>query len=527
MAQVRFKIGNLSGLNTTTLPILDGQFIVAKDSRHAEIYVDAGDTRLRVGDFETYATLDDLNNAYDPEDPSHSPSTQKLYYIQQNNVLAVWSSKQGAFVQVNDCGITDIAFTGDNDGNYITGATLSANGRTLTLNKGTLATVATSGAAADVSVADTDDNFTATTVEGVLAELQGNIDTLDGSLAAVAKSGDADDVSYDNSTSGLAATDVQAAIDEVAGQSAGGVASKTVYITETSGGSSDAFSKRYGIYQGATGSTSSPVPAEKLTDIDIPKDMVVEDGSVVDVVFVQGTGGAPDKLCEGDASGTDVTAEIKGSDTPTAADAGKYIKLTIANASASHLWIKATDLVDIYTTEQNASQIQLTIDSNNVISAVVVAGSIGTTELADDSVTAAKVNIAAHTEANAQSAGADGLLVSVTTTDGQVSAVSASIAANTYESYGAVTTAIEALDADLDASGTAQHSGTFVVSGVTEVDGVLTAVDSVEVENAGAAASALSTAIGTSSDPASADTIYGAKAYADNAATAALQWGTF
>jgi len=44
------------------------------------------------------------------------------------------------------------------------------------------------------------------------------------------------------------------------------------------------------------------------------------------------------------------------------------------------------------------------------------------------------------------------------------------------------------LDADVDASGTAQHSGTFVVSGVTEVDGVITAVDSVEVENAGAAA---------------------------------------
>ena len=49
---------------------------------------------------------------------------------------------------------------------------------------------------------------------------------------------------------------------------------------------------------------------------------------------------------------------------------------------------------------------------------------------------------------------------------------------------------IAALDADLDASGTAQHSGVFVVSGVTEVDGVLTAVDSLEVEQAGAAAAA-------------------------------------
>lgn len=56
--------------------------------------------------------------------------------------------------------------------------------------------------------------------------------------------------------------------------------------------------------------------------------------------------------------------------------------------------------------------------------------------------------------------------------------------------------AIATLDADLDASGTAAHSGTFVVSGITEVDGVITSVDSVEVENAGAAASALATAKG-------------------------------
>lgn len=64
----------------------------------------------------------------------------------------------------------------------------------------------------------------------------------------------------------------------------------------------------------------------------------------------------------------------------------------------------------------------------------------------------------------------------------------AEIAANGYTD-----TAIAALDADLDASGTAAHSGTFVVSGVTEVDGVITSVDSVEVEAAGAAAALAAT----------------------------------
>lgn len=44
------------------------------------------------------------------------------------------------------------------------------------------------------------------------------------------------------------------------------------------------------------------------------------------------------------------------------------------------------------------------------------------------------------------------------------------------------------LNADLDASGSAQHSGTFVVSGITQADGKITAVDSTEVEAAGAAA---------------------------------------
>ena len=76
-------------------------------------------------------------------------------------------------------------------------------------------------------------------------------------------------------------------------------------------------------------------------------------------------------------------------------------------------------------------------------------------------------------------------------------------------------TEIGKLDADLDASGTAAHSGTFVVSGVTQTDGKLTAVDSVEVEAAGAAAQAKTDLIGTDQDSSSANTIWGAKKYAE------------
>lgn len=77
-----------------------------------------------------------------------------------------------------------------------------------------------------------------------------------------------------------------------------------------------------------------------------------------------------------------------------------------------------------------------------------------------------------------------------------------------FDAAGTAAGLIAALDADVDASGTALHSGTFVVSGITETDGVITGVDSVEVEAAGAAAAVL----GTSSDPSTSATVYGAKA---------------
>jgi len=208
----------------------------------------------------------------------------------------------------------------------------------------------------------------AITIASSVAEIAGVISATGTpiTLADVASTGAAEDTSYSNATSGLSATDVQAAIDEVAAQSAGGVGSKTVYITETSGQSSDPFSKRYGVYQGATGSSASPVAGEKLADIDIPKDMVVESGTV-------GTVTVADEPYIGAQVGD------------------KYIDLVIANASSDHIYIPANSLVDIYTAEQSATQVQLVIDSNNEISATIVAGSITATELASDAVTTAKI----------------------------------------------------------------------------------------------------------------------------------------
>ena len=328
-------------------------------------------------------------------------------------------------------------------------------------------------------------------IDGAIAV--GTDTTKDVVLAKVATTGAAEDVSIADAGGYLDATDVEGAIQELAEASAGGVASKTVYITETAGGSEAAYSKRYGVYQGATGSAASPVPAEKLVDIDIPKDMVVEEGSVVDVVFKA----SDSTLHEGTEEGPDVTEEIMGSATPTAANAGKYIKLVIANATSDTIWIAAKDLVDIYTAAQNAEEVQVAISNNNVISATIV------------NVNGTKVGYIYDGTTGAMT---ESVAAALTRLDG-ADTVTGSVANK-------IKTAVEALDADLDATGTAAHSGTFVVSGVTEVDGVLTAVDSVEVENAGAAAAVL----GTSGDTSAQATVYGAKAYADEQISDALTW---
>ncbi len=139
---------------------------------------------------------------------------------------------------------------------------------------------------------------------------------------------------------------VVGAINEL--KSAIGNAESAGKVTIDTSTTTEGYLKSYAIKQGGTA----------VGTIDIPKDLVVVSGEVV----------------------VD----------PEGQSAGTYIKLVIANQEAP-IYINVKSLVDVYTAEQSATQIQLSISDTNEISATIVAGSVGTTELTDGSVTTVKI----------------------------------------------------------------------------------------------------------------------------------------
>ena len=165
-------------------------------------------------------------------------------------------------------------------------------------------------------------------------ELQGEIDAIKEDMGSV------DDLQTKNKTVAGAINEVLTAVGT------GGTAS---VVTVTTDVTSDGALKSYTIKQGET----------TVGVIDIPKDMVVEAGEVVT--------------------------------NPDGQPAGTYIKLVLANV-AEPLYINVGTLVDIYKAKENATQVQLAIDPvTREISATIVAGSIGTTELADGAITTVKI----------------------------------------------------------------------------------------------------------------------------------------
>lgn len=137
------------------------------------------------------------------------------------------------------------------------------------------------------------------------------------------------------------------AINEVAAAVDAGGTGSVVTITEST---PSGYAKSYTVKQGS----------KTVGVINIPKDMVVSSGTV----------------------------ETNPSGQPT----GTYLVLTLANATSDKVYINVGKLVDLYTAKQAATQVQLSINSvTREISAAIVAGSIGTMELASKCVTSAKL----------------------------------------------------------------------------------------------------------------------------------------
>lgn len=183
---------------------------------------------------------------------------------------------------------------------------------------------------------------------GLTAAFVKKVDDVVASAAAIAK--DYLTSTDRNALENAIALAEQIAVQTVVGQASDDKNADTVYgakayakveITETTG--SGEVAKSYTIKQGGT----------VIGTINTIKDLVIQSGEVVEKNGV------------------------------------KTLVLTLNNGNTVD--IPVADLVDVYTPGANAAQIQLAISANNVITATIVAGSVGATELASGAVTTAKI----------------------------------------------------------------------------------------------------------------------------------------
>lgn len=212
-----------------------------------------------------------------------------------------------------------------------------------------------------------------------------------------------------------AKTDLVSAINEVKGSiDDANIASKITVDTSTT---TDGMAKSYIIKQNGV----------NITTIDIPKDMVVSSG-IVEV------------NPEGYAEGT-------------------YLVLTLANTNSDKVYINVGTLVDIYTAQASATQVQLAINSvTREISATIVAESITATELATDAVTTVKIADANVTKAKL----ATDVQTSLSKADTAVQSVTAGVANGTI--------AVDGVDVTITGLGSAAYadSTTYEIAGTVQ-----------------------------------------------------------
>lgn len=418
MANVSFKKGLLANLPAA---INEGTFYITTDERAMYLDVDST-TRVRIGDFQEFATLAALQ-------ANTNPSTTALYYVTELNVLAKWDGTK--YVQINlDTGATSAEVTGA--GNAIDGVSYDAATRKLTFTKTT--TFATTddvdskiaAKVGDLTLGDvtyetvkayvdkkTDGIATdaaletltqrVTTAESDIDALQADVTTLNGdqtvagsvdkkindaiiglevtdiretgkyvsavqqvngkivvtreelpdysaSIAAAKQAGDDAQADVDaletlvgTIPAGATATTVVGYVDEAIEDAIDAIPAQTDYTVTVIESSPEGYAKAYTIKQ---------LGADVAT-INIPKDMVVESGSVVT--------------------------------NPEGQTAGTYLKLVLANADESEIFINVSDLIEYVTSGSAAGdQIVVAVSADHKVTATLSAGSVTLAQLHAD-----------------------------------------------------------------------------------------------------------------------------------------------
>ena len=282
---------------------------------------------------------------------------------------------------------------------------------------------------------DTNDLYLGTTKLSNASDLNEaitRISTLEGSVETIeAEIGTLDDLSTTSKS------DLVSALNELYAAIGSGGTASVIAVTEDF--TSSDYAKVYTITQGGT----------TVGTINIPKDMVVSSGKVVV--------------------------------NPEGMDEGTYIALTLSDSASTVIYVNVGDLVDVYEADADAAQVQLAISADNVITATLVAGGVGTDELTDSAVTTAKV------------------------ADGNITLAKLSTGVQT--SLGLADSAVQSITTGTT-NGTINVDNTEVaVAGL----GSAAYTDASAYDAAGAAAAVL----GTENDNSTAATVYGVKAYVD------------
>jgi hypothetical protein len=611
MSHVSFKKGLRASLPTTYTA---GTLYVTTDER--AIYMDVdGSTRIRIGDFQEFATLEALQ-------ANTNPSTSALYYVEDINCLAKWTGT--GYVQINrDTGMTSVEVTGT--GNALTAAVYDATGRKLTLTKGaTFVTADEVSAAIDTKVgtlgADystvkdyVDAKTSGIASDAALSALDGRVGDAESAISALQETvgdGGGVDTRISNAINALDKADTA-----VAGQYVSAVSEDNGVITVTRASLPD-YSDTYDAKGAAdTAETNAKayadgkddaISAAKKAGTDAMTEAKAKVASVTAgdaSVTVGGTATAPTvavaisndddnslSLTEGglkvvipDAaefsiakdedsgdyaavyhltkdgakvgaainipkdmvvqSGSVVTLDAAGASSAGLTNAGTYIKLVLANATNDTLYIDVSGLIE-YVTSGSATgdMVFITIDeTTHKVTATITDGTITEAKLASavtdklgkahthdnktvlDGITSTKVSAWDAAEQNAKDY-ADGLAKNydasgaASTAESNAKSYADGLAEN-YDAAGSATTAesnaksyadqkIQGLD-KADTAVTGQY-----VSAVSEEDGVITVTRS-----------ALPDYSSTYDAKGAADTAeQNAKAYADGLV---LEWGAF